>query len=288
MTAASPSSPSAAFAQIRVILQERLRNNTLHLPVLPQVAGEVMALTQDLRTELSDLSKLIHRDQALASHVLRISNSAAYSTGETFTSLQQAVAHVGLRLLSELTIAISLHGEVFRVPGFQPEVKYLWRHALASAIYGREIARLKGTDEESQFLCGLLHSVGKPIALQAVVELLRERKTGLPRTEVLTLVEEFYGLVSQKVTAKWKLPEPVRYSAAYYRNPSESPAYRTETTITQLAHQLADWLTSPDGTQNPPANDSPALTALQLSPDQLKVLISKRANVLSVVNALDV
>ena len=287
MTAASLPAPSDTLGQIRAALQERLGSNTLHLPVLPEVAGEVLALAQDLDTELSDLSALIHRDQALASRVLRISNSAAYSGGQTIDSLQQAISRVGLRLLTDLTIAISVHGQVFRVPGFQPEIKFLWRHALASGTYGREIARLKRLDVESQFLCGLLHTVGKPIALQVLVELLRERNTTLPRTVVMTLVDEFHCGVGQKVAAQWKLPPAVVCSAAYYRQPAEAPDYWTETAITRLAHHLADWLLSPDGTTEPPAGEDAVVADLDISPGELQLLLEKRDIVLSTVNAMD-
>ena len=52
------------------------------LPVLPQVAGQVVSLSNDPNAELGELSSLIHQDQALAGHLLRISNSVAYRGGE--------------------------------------------------------------------------------------------------------------------------------------------------------------------------------------------------------------
>ena len=55
---------------------------------------------------------------------------------------------------------------VFRVPGYEPVLNQLWRHALASGAFAKEIARVRRLNVESAFLCGLLHSVGKPALLQ--------------------------------------------------------------------------------------------------------------------------
>ena len=59
-------------------LVERIDKGRIDLPVLPQVAGRVMALAGDPSADAARLSALIHQDQALAAHVLRIANSPAY------------------------------------------------------------------------------------------------------------------------------------------------------------------------------------------------------------------
>ena len=59
-------------------LVERIDKDRIELPVLPQVAGRVMALANDPSADAARLSALIHQDQALAAHVLRIANSPAY------------------------------------------------------------------------------------------------------------------------------------------------------------------------------------------------------------------
>ena len=290
MTTDSPPLPPEALDAldlIRVALRERLQSKTLRLPVLPKVAGEVLALAQDADADMMDLSALIHRDQALASQVLRISNSAAYAGGGTIVSLQQAITRLGMKLLGDVAIAISVHGELFCVPGYQPDVKLLWRHALASGTYGKEIARLKRTNVESQFLCGLLHTVGKPIVLRVLVELLRERKVFLPRIAVFSLMEEFHCSIGRTVAAEWKLPQQVLYSAAYYLNRAETSAFQTETAITSLAHQLADWVLGADGTVTPPESGDPVILELNIYPDELNSLLERRESVLAMVTALD-
>ena len=58
-------------------LNELLNNYELELPLLPEVAGKVMAMTSDDNANSSSLAALIQQDQALAGNVLKITNSAA-------------------------------------------------------------------------------------------------------------------------------------------------------------------------------------------------------------------
>jgi len=55
--------------QVERALVERIDKDRIDLPVLPQVAGKVMALANDPAADAARLSALIHQDQALAAHV---------------------------------------------------------------------------------------------------------------------------------------------------------------------------------------------------------------------------
>ena len=99
-----------ALETCRKVLTRRIDSDELRLPVLPQVAGQVVALSNDPNAELGELSSLIHQDQALAGHLLRISNSVAYRGGETIVSLQQAVTRLGMQILSDMAMAVSVQG----------------------------------------------------------------------------------------------------------------------------------------------------------------------------------
>ncbi len=193
--------------QIAAELEEGLNSSNLELPVMPRVASKVFTLTNDPNAEVSDLSKLIHSDQSIASHVLRIANSAAYGGGDQIVSLQQAVARLGMNLLGEIAIAVSVQSDLFKAPGFEAQITQLLRHALASAAYGKEISRKRRRNVEGQFLCGLLHSVGKPIAVQLIAKLTKEKDLTLDKKSVAQLAGAFHRKIAAKVAVDWKLPE---------------------------------------------------------------------------------
>ena len=52
-------------------LETRIANGTLELPILPHVAGQVLAMSTSEATNARSLAALLHHDQAIAAHVLR-------------------------------------------------------------------------------------------------------------------------------------------------------------------------------------------------------------------------
>lgn len=152
----------ASTGPLEQLLIERIQKGAIELPLLPQVASRILAMVYDPNAEAAKLAALIHQDQALAAHVIRIANSPAYMTRNPVVSLQHAVSMLGMNLMSELAFSASIKGSAFKVPGWDDEVKRLWQYSLASGAYAKEIARTRRFNVESAYLCGLLHGIGKP------------------------------------------------------------------------------------------------------------------------------
>ncbi len=68
--------PPILPAKVRKLLEMRLADKDLELPVLSDTAMQVLALADDEDCDARGLAELLARDQSLASHVLRVSNSA--------------------------------------------------------------------------------------------------------------------------------------------------------------------------------------------------------------------
>src|SRR5581483_11226132 len=175
---------------LRGAVAERLAAGTLDLPLLPRVASQVVALVGDKKADANQLAALIHRDPALAGHVLRIANSPAYMPKMPIVSLQQAVSRLGFSVITEIAFAASVQSGIFRVPGYEAVLDGLWRHALASGAFAKEVARARRSNVESAFLCGLLHAVGKPALLQIAVDVARQRRVQPSHGEMSSLLEE--------------------------------------------------------------------------------------------------
>ncbi len=277
-----------ALETCRKVLTRRIDSDELRLPVLPQVAGQVVSLSNDPNAELGELSSLIHQDQALAGHLLRISNSVAYRGGETIVSLQQAVTRLGMQILSDMAMAVSVQGEDLRVPGYEDEVKFLLHHALASGAYGREVARMSRRNVESQFLCGLLHTIGKPIVLKAVAEIQDLIALSLSREEIDELLDEFHCPIGLSVAQKWKLPRPVQISISCYRNYSEATEFRDQTAMTYLADRLATWAVFPEKLPTAKAIDDPVFADLNFYPEDIEALLGRKGEILEIVAAMQI
>ena len=95
-----------------VAVRSLIDEEDCELPVLPEVATQLLRMTGDVDCEIGDIVALIKRDQSLTSHLLRIANSLRYSTGVTVSSVQQAVARLGLISVREITVLISCQCKV--------------------------------------------------------------------------------------------------------------------------------------------------------------------------------
>lgn len=277
-------SPKLLVAQA---LERGLGAQTLELPVMPSVASKVLGLTNDPNADLDDLSQLIHSDQSIASHVLRIANSASYSIGEPVVSLQQAVTRLGMNMLGEIAIAVSIQSDIFKAPGFEPAIRRLLRHALASAAYGREIARKRRRNVEGQFLCGLLHSVGKPIALQLIAQLSPDSVAPLNERDVDQVVDLFHLQISAIVIEQWRLPKQLQITTAFHHRYPEAPTFKDECAATYLSRTLASWSLEPGRFDATELARDPAFEFLNFYPDDVQDLLAKKNEVREIVAAME-
>src|SRR5258708_10277411 len=278
--AARPDAESDTLAAaIRAAVAERLATGTFDVPMLPQVASQVGMLASSADADAARLSALIHRDPVLAGHVLRIANSPAYMPRMPIVSLQQAVARLGLQTVAEIAFAASVQSGVFRVPGYESVLKQLWRHALASGAFAKEIARARRSNVESAFLCGLLHAVGRPAMLQLCTDAAKALRLTLTPSRVFTLLDDGHQAVGTIIAAKWELPKPVVAAIAHYADYRQAKGFEHDAMVTCLADRLATYLTVEGAFDDKSVRDSAVFADLNLYPDDVSALLAKKDSV---------
>jgi HD-like signal output (HDOD) protein len=268
-------------------LVQKLEKGEVELPLLPQVASQVMALTSDPAADAAKLSSLIHQDQALAAHVLRIANSPAYMPRSPVVSLQHAVAMLGINLLSEIAFTASLKSGAFQVPGHDDDVKQLWRHSLASGAFAKEVARTRRVNVESAYLCGLLHGIGKPVVLRTVATLARERKIPADKPALQMLIDGYHSRVGGLIADKWALPKQVAEAIQYYGDYDHATSFCQECMLTCVADRLATHLLTPEDMPEETLRDHPVFAELNLYPNDIDQLLAGKEKVLAMVSAMN-
>lgn len=272
--------------QVEQALVERIDKDRIDLPVFPQVAGWVMALVSDPSADAARLSTLIHQDQALAAHLLRIANSPAYMPRTPIASLQHAVAMLGVNQLSEIAVTISLKNGAFTTPGYEADIRKLWRHALASGAYAKEIARMRRYNVESAYLCGLLHAVGKPVVLKTVTAIAADMHIPLEPSSVTSFLDAYHSRVGSLIALEWALPPQVAEAIAYYRIYEQAPSHRQEAMMTCLADRLATYLLVPDSFDDSTLRDHSVFADLNLYPNDVDSLLSLKEKILGLVDTM--
>ncbi|NGZ12006.1 MAG: HDOD domain-containing protein [Nitrospira sp. LK70] len=289
-------SVTTPIERLEQALIQKIEAEEAELPLLPQAASQVLALAADPASDAAKLSALIHQDQALAAHVLKIANSPAYMPRSPVVSLQHAVAMLGITLLSEIAFTASLKVGAFQVPGYEDEVKQLWRHSLATGAFAKEVARAKRMNVESAYLCGLLHEIGKPVVLRIITTIAREKSDDWVKalatildnkSHIKTLIEGYHTHVGVLIADKWSLPKQVAEAIQYYRDYEHTTTFRQECMLTFIADRLASHLLTPEEMPEESLRDHPVFAELNLYPQDVDKLLMTKDQVLTIVNAMN-
>ncbi len=280
--------PAASqLEQLEQALVQKIKTGDVELPLLPQAASKVMALASDPNADAAKLSALIHQDQALAAHVLRIANSPAYMPRSPVVSLQHAVAMLGITLLSEIAFTASLKTGAFKVPGYEDDVKHLWRHSLASGAFAKEVARMRRVNVESAYLCGLLHAIGKPVVLRTATTLASQQRIALEKPVLSGWMAGYHTEVGSMIADKWGLPKQVAVAIQYYEDYDHATEFRQECLLTCVANRLASHLLTPDEMPEDTLRDHSVFAELNLYPQDIDTLLLTKDQVLTIVNAMN-
>lgn len=290
--------PAGAEDAVAEGVQRRIDAGDVQVPLLPKVAAEVLALAQDPRSDAARLAALIHGDQALAGHVLRLANSAALSARAPIVSLRQAVARLGMAEIGGIALAASLQGGVFQLAGHEARLLDLWRHALASGAFAREIARVRRAGVETAYLCGLLHTIGKPVVVRLAQQEATAAGVSLSPESIDALIELHYVAIGARVAREWKLPAVVAAAISHHRDLQRAGPQAAEAATTWLAGRLASSLLVPEGQESfaagqaanaieaRPLADDPAVAELNLYQDDIAALLAAGPAVRALVEAV--
>jgi HD-like signal output (HDOD) protein len=214
---------------------------SLVIPTLPEVAVRVVRSGTERCANAQLLADIIHADPALTDYVLRIAASAAKRPSVPITSLQHAVAWLGLDDVANIAFTLALQGKMLQVDGQHRRARRLWRHSLASALWARQLARTLAKDTGLCYLCGLLHNIGRAVTLGAVHEVVQRAGLKLAGNEYDCLVECFSRGVGNRVISVWALPPPVPTVVAHWDSYATAGAVTWESNVVNVAHKLADF-----------------------------------------------
>jgi putative nucleotidyltransferase with HDIG domain len=275
---------------IRAAIADRVANGKLDIPLLHDVAYQVLSASSSGDTDARRMAELIHRDQALATHVLRIANSAAYLPREPIVSLQQAIARLGLTTLRNIVIAVSVRARVFSFGAFESYARTLWRHSFATALFARETARCANVDGEEAFMAGLLHDVGKPVVLKVTADLGSQYVDVLGPTLLRQVLEEHHLDVGTRLAESWKLPKTVLHAIAFHHDWDKATESRELVMTVALADSLADCIGPdfmPDESSKPAPHDHPVLGQLRIMHQDIDHLLARKHAFESLLGATD-
>ena len=230
-----------SLGAVHGLLERYLAGDELAIPSLPEVAVRVVRSGTKNSANAHVLADIIHSDSALTEYVLQISSSAAKHPAMPITSLQHAIAWLGLDEVANIAITLALQAKMLHVDGQHRKARRLWRHSLASALWARQLAHTLARETGLCYLCGLLHNIGRAVTLGAAHDVAQRAGLELTGNEYDCLIEIFSREVGGRVIAAWAMPPPVPAVVTLWDRYDSAGAVRWECNVVNVAHKLADF-----------------------------------------------
>lgn len=226
---------------VRGLVEEHIARNELVIPALPPVAVRVVRSGTTKSGNAHLLADIIQTDAALAQYVLRIACSAAKRPSMPITSLQHAIAWLGLDDVANIAFTLALQGKMLHVEGQHRKARRLWRHSLASAFWARQLSARQSRETGLCYLCSLLHEIGRAVALGAIHDVAERAGFKLAGNDYDRLIDTFHRDIGKRVIVAWALPVPVPAVIARWESYASAGAVSWECNVVNVAHKLADF-----------------------------------------------
>lgn len=260
------------------ITPQELITNLGDLPPLPQVAAQVLRIAADPDASTDELQRVISTDQALASQILKIANSAMFGMVREVKTLTQAIMTLGFSTIKSVVIASSAKNLYNRGNSGLQE-RLMWEHALVTALAGRAYGKqLRFPRTEEAFLAGLMHDIGKsvmgikfPDRYGAMIRTVYNEQGDTLELELDTFGFD-HTMVGEALLHSWNLAQSIEQTVRWHHEPAEAPKEnRGLAALVALGNQMA--LDQKIGIGRPESlarATAQALEILNLSQDQLE------------------
>jgi len=221
-------------------------------PKLASLQSINRALSDLVRSEssvTSQIAEIIRRDPSLSARLLRLVNSVYFGLSARVNNIEEAVFFLGLRQIRELSLATPVLEDLAQFQSSSSLVlpwKDLWTHSIGTAVLTREILASTALhiDDDTDYLVGLLHNIGKVVMAYAFPEELTTLMATPAATpaDICQLERNLIGWDHAHIGAHYlerhHLAEEITLAVRHHNDPDRAPRHRLFASCVQVADYL--------------------------------------------------
>ena len=261
------------------------------VPPFPLVANKLIELSSRTNVRADVIERLVVQDPVIAAKVISAANSPYFGRSTAVTTVEHAIRTVGLHQVTQIAIAAAAAvvfdtRERVAFDAMVPQQQAAWKHALSTARGAAWLATWVNVDVQRAYIAGLLHDIGKPIALRGIGFALINGRLMTPPGAALAraAVDEAHLDVGEMFADAWRLgDELTAIIADHHSDESADMLHR----IVRLASGVDDLCCDPAHADNLLAQILSVAVALGLNQQKLAELaeVIGRSSVIGLTGA---
>jgi HD-like signal output (HDOD) protein len=243
----APATVRAPYREDEIIQRINACPKLASLQSINRALGELVRSDGSLNSQIAEV---IRRDPSLSARLLRMVNSVYFGLSARVNNIEEAVFFLGLRQIRELSMATPVIEELQRLQQNTAATlpwKELWTHSISTAILTREILASTSLDidDDTDYLVGLLHNVGKVVMAYSFPDELRTLIASPAATpaEFCRLERDLIGWDHGRIGAHYltrhQLSDEIITAVQYHNDPDRAPRHRLFAAAVQVADHLA-------------------------------------------------
>ncbi len=220
------------------------------LPAITSIAGILEKFSNDDKSSIPKLSKIILHDQALSSCLLKVANSSSRSPAKKVTTVSRASIFLGIQAVKNICLTAKVLEGLLNSKHLVPEVYERLLKLMANAFFAGLLARMMVPDyeentQEEVYLAAMMYNIGETSFWSTGNPYTRDmiKKVGMPKVAfdqycASTVGAKFKDL-SVGLARTWNLGDLLIKSL-------DQPSSRTkEMNIIDLSNQLSEAIGTP-------------------------------------------
>lgn len=195
------------------LLALELENGDITLPSLPDVVLKIRKMLESDNCDFERISQAISVDPVLVSRLFVFANSAFYNRANVkIETLDGAIGRLGFEVVRNTAMSLAMK-QLYNSDERDESARHLravWARGMKLSSMAYAIAEKRPElNQETAYLCGLMHEVGKLYILTKAEDF--PDFLGDP-TSLNSVMEEWNPQVSKSIVESWGFPDEVAAS----------------------------------------------------------------------------